>query len=125
MRSLPRLTTVTLLSVALPLVWVAGAHLHLCFDGLEPPVALHHLADGGNHVQHHGPEKQHSDADLDLDSSLTRAPDNGTDAPAVAPTLAHASIGVQDPVSLYTAYAPSSIRTAPWFRQPPPRAPPA
>ena len=123
--SLPRLAAVTLFSAALLLAWVAGAHLHLCFDGQEPSVTLHHLADGGDHLDHHRPEQQHSDADLDLDASIRRAPENDADAPAIASTVAEALSGVQDSVLLRTASAPFSIRTAPWLLQPRPRAPPA
>jgi len=123
--SLLRLAAVTLLSVALLLMWVAGAHLHLCFDGLEPPVTLHQLADGGVHLDQHSPEQEHSDSDVELDTSLRRAPKNSVDAPAIASSVAHASVGLRSTAVLRTVNAPSSIRTALWFLQPPLRAPPA
>jgi hypothetical protein len=122
--ALPRLAAATLLSFALPLVWVAGAHLHLCFDGLEPPVALHHLADGGNHLDHHSPQQQHADADVDFDTLLRRATENGHHAPAVAPTAAQASMPVASTTLARRVMAPSIVRAAPWFLQPPLRAPP-
>ncbi len=40
-----------------------GAHLHLCFDGSEPPATLH-VADTDHHADHHT-----SDAHDDLDVS--------------------------------------------------------
>ena len=43
---------------------VTGAHLHLCFDGSEPPLTLH-TADSA-HVDHHAGESQHHD-DLDVE----------------------------------------------------------
>jgi hypothetical protein len=122
--SLPRLAAVALLSAALSLVWLAGAHLHLCFDGLEAPATLHHLADGGDHLDHHGPEGGHSDPDVEFDTSLTRAPQNGADAPAISARVASASAGVRSTSFLRPANAGSSVRTAPRFRQPPLRAPP-
>jgi hypothetical protein len=36
------------LCAALVALRIAGAHLHLCFDGSEPPVSLH-VADAGAH----------------------------------------------------------------------------
>ncbi len=122
---LPRLAAAALLSAALSLVWVAGAHLHLCFDGLESPATLHHLADGGDHLDHHSSERGHSDSDVDLDTSLTRAPNNGANAPVISARVANASASVRSMAFLRLVNAPSSVRTAPRFRQPPPRAPPA
>ncbi len=123
--SLPRLAAVTLLSAALPLVWIVGAHLHLCFDGLEAPVTLHQLADGGAHLDHHSPEQEHSDSDVELDASLRRASKNGADAASIAPNTVQASPGVQSTSFLHAMNAPSCVRTAPRFLQPPLRAPPA
>lgn len=34
---------ILLLSVTLLITRIAGTHLHLCFDGMEPPVSLHVL----------------------------------------------------------------------------------
>ncbi len=43
---------------------LTGAHLHLCFDGSEPPLALH-TADG-THLDHHGGEDlAHDDMDVE------------------------------------------------------------
>ena len=123
--SLLRLAAVTLLSVALLLMWVAGAHLHLCFDGLEAPVTLHQLADGGAHLDDHSPEERHSDIDLEFDANLRRAPKNNIDALASAPTVALAAPGLQSTNFVRTRSAPSSVRSAPRFLQPPLRAPPA
>ena len=114
-----------LLSVALPGVWVAGAHLHLCLDGLEPPVTLHPLADGGGHLGHHGPDQQHSDSDVGAEASLTRMAGNSAHTPAIAPVAAHESTSVQPTALPRTASAPIAACTAPWSLQPPLRAPPA
>lgn len=53
----------TLACAALLLVRVGGFHLHLCFDGGEPPVSLH-ATDGGIH--HSGPEAAATHHDIEL-----------------------------------------------------------
>jgi hypothetical protein len=122
---LPRLAVVTLASVALSLVSLAGAHLHLCFDGLEPPVTLHHLADVGPYPDHHSPERDCSDPAVELDVGLRGVPKDGTHAPAITPSVAHVAVGVRCGAFLCTVDAPAVARTIPRFRQPPLRAPPA
>jgi hypothetical protein len=42
---------------------LTGAHLHLCFDGSEPPLTLH-TADSA-HVDHHAGETHHEDLDVE------------------------------------------------------------
>jgi hypothetical protein len=43
------------------------AHVHLCFDGQEPPASIH-AADAGEHHDHHDFERdaEHDDLDVDL-----------------------------------------------------------
>lgn len=53
----------TLLCVMLLMVRVGGAHLHLCFDGGEPPVSMH-LMDHGLHHGAPGMDAQHQDTDI-------------------------------------------------------------
>ena len=44
----------------------AHAHVHLCFDGQEPPAAVHMDHEGGH--AHHGAEQgKHDDVDVDVD----------------------------------------------------------
>ena len=52
-------------AIAVLAVRVSGAHLHLCEDGREQPVAVHMLDAPG---QHHGDEAEadHKDRDLDI-----------------------------------------------------------
>ena len=121
--SLPRLFELAVLSFGL--VWVAGAHVHLCFDGQEPPATLHHLAQGGDHLDHHSPEEGHSDSDVEFDTSLTRAPKDGADTPASSASVVSAPAGASIMALVCQVDAPSSVRTASRFRQPPLRAPPA
>jgi hypothetical protein len=120
-----RLAAVALLCASSSLPWVAGAHLHLCFDGLEPPATLHHLADGGDHQNHHSPESGHIDSDVEFDTSLTRAPTDGGDAPAISMRVANACASVGSKTFLRPTQAPSGACSVPRFRLPPLRAPPA
>lgn len=55
----------TLLCVMLLVVRVGGAHLHLCFDGGEPPVSFH-LEDAGIHHQESGVSAPHQDQEVML-----------------------------------------------------------
>ncbi len=50
---------------------LTGAHLHLCFDGQEPPVQLHVLeTDEGHHAS--GLSQPHTDEDVALNDTSTR-----------------------------------------------------
>ena len=42
------------------------AHLHLCFDGREPPVSQHLFDDGAHHAGQAGMSAPHHDADVPL-----------------------------------------------------------
>jgi hypothetical protein len=53
-----------LLSGVLLLLQVSGAHVHLCFDGQEPPVSLHLLDSGAEHFPGLA-YSQHQDEELD------------------------------------------------------------
>lgn len=61
----PRLQAIllTLFCVTLLLGRVAGAHMHLCFDGKEPASAFH-LGDLGIHHSTPGVDLQHADTDV-------------------------------------------------------------
>jgi hypothetical protein len=121
----PRRVAVTLLSAALAFVWAAGAHQHLCFDGLEPPATLHHAVDLHDHLDHHSPERGHTDVDVARDTSLTRTPRSDTDAPATVARVEDASAALASTIFARLPSAPLRARTAPRFSQPPLRAPPA
>lgn len=65
MSTLPatRLTVLIVAGLALLFAQWAGAHLHLCLDGTEPPMSVH-VAGGEDHRAGHGQE--HEDLDLTL-----------------------------------------------------------
>jgi hypothetical protein len=63
------LAIVSLAIVAMP---VNGAHLHLCFDGGEPPATVHSMQDGGVHHEDGGDgaaDSVHHDLDVSIPSS--------------------------------------------------------
>lgn len=62
-----RASAILLLCIALLVVRGTGLgmHVHLCFDGSEPPVALHVAADAVDH-QHPGIGPLHEDVDVSL-----------------------------------------------------------
>ena len=66
-KSHPLMTAV--LCIALLIVRVGGAHLHLCFDGSEPPVSYHAFEDGSAH-ELPGVDVTHQDADIALAGDL-------------------------------------------------------
>ncbi len=62
--SIRRKCVALLLSGVLLLLQVSGAHLHLCFDGQEPPVSLHVLDSGPEHFPG-AAYSQHQDEELE------------------------------------------------------------
>lgn len=73
-------TSLLMLLCAALLLMRSGAHLHLCFDGSEPPVTVH----GNDYGQHHidaGVDAAHQDADvLIAGSAMTRSDNTGVDS---------------------------------------------
>lgn len=92
----------TLLCVMLLVVRVGGAHLHLCFDGGEPPASLH-LMDNGVHHGAPGMDAQHQDADIAVAGEVL---------------VKFAKLGLDLPVLLLAALLVWSLLQAP--RQPAP-----
>ncbi len=62
-RNLKLLTV--LLCVAVVVLRIGGTHLHLCFDGSEPPVSLH-LPDSGLHHGEESATATHADQDVSI-----------------------------------------------------------
>ena len=67
--SRPRAWLLALACLTLLFMQMGGAHLHLCFDGKEPPASLH-LADSDHHADHHGGHHAAGEAHSDLDVPL-------------------------------------------------------
>jgi hypothetical protein len=113
--------------VAAVAVLVAGitnahAHVHLCFDGHEPPAAVY-LADAADHVHDIDDTACKGDVDVDLQSK------------ALAKTVKHDLLAIEA-VAVWTlafesaaanplpVTARACARPAPLYTHPPPRAPP-
>jgi hypothetical protein len=54
------------LCLALVVLRVGGVHLHLCFDGSEPPISYHVADSGIHHLDEHEAGETHSDRDMAL-----------------------------------------------------------
>jgi hypothetical protein len=54
------------LCLALVVLRVGGVHLHLCFDGSEPPITYHVADSGIHHLDEHAAGETHSDRDMAL-----------------------------------------------------------
>jgi hypothetical protein len=115
---------VAALGVLLAGITNAHAHIHLCFDGHEPPAALH-LAGDTDHDKSH--ERDDPDCSGDVDVDLQNQ--------AVAKTVKHDLLGIDTPVSWtlaldgvvaapLAALAESPRHPPPLFTRPPLRAPP-
>lgn len=110
-----------LLCIVLLAVRIGGAHLHLCFDGMEPPLTVH-AGEQIGHDAHH--DEQHTDADLSLlDNGIAK-----TFAQANI-TLALLAVFIFLFVRITSTGAPIAIYRPPFFRFIPlrfssPRAPP-
>ena len=78
-----------LLAIAVLAVRVGDAHLHICGDGQEQPIALH-VADTPG--QHHSDEGAHKDRDLDISGPTLIKKAGGLDELTLAPLLAFALV---------------------------------
>ena len=114
----------TLACIALLLMRIGGAHLHLCFDGSEPASSLH-FSDAGHHADHHG-SQQHDDRDVSLvGDTIVKLGKLNVDLPLLF--LALLAFGLLSlPRSNTTRGDPvlNSINSL-WFLHPPLRGPPA
>jgi hypothetical protein len=91
----------------------AHAHIHLCFDGHEPPAALH-LAGDDDHDRGHDLDDPDCSGDVDVDLQNQ----------AVAKTVKHDSFAIDPPVLRTLAFEDVSASPLPVTGQLPPRPPP-
>lgn len=103
----------------------AHAHVHLCFDGQEPPASVHGaFGDHARHAHHaFQPDQDHDDLDIDLqDQALTKS--FKPDLPAVAPS-ALCVLPLAERAQVTAIAGPrNSPRAPPRFSLPRLRAPP-
>lgn len=116
---------ITLISLAVMAMPVSGAHLHLCFDGGEPPATYHPAEDGSAH-DHPAASGTHNDKDVSLQGvALAKKHDGALDVPtALAVAVLVLRLPVTTPVPAFdTDVAPPiPLRVARIL--PPLRAPP-
>lgn len=102
----------------------SGAHLHLCFDGQEPPTTVH-FADASVHPDH-GDNEQHADKDLNPLVGLFKK--SGTsDADLALPACVVGSVLLLPPPRSTppAAYRLPIVAGRPLHLRPPLRGPPA
>jgi hypothetical protein len=126
------------LCLSLLVMRISGAHLHLCFDGSEPPLSyhvadsgIHHVGgpDHGNaheHSREHSHEQSHDDRDLDVGQDLLLKKLAGKDV-----TLALIAFALllfllsRSPAVTRTAYHPPPPGRPRAYLRPPLRGPPS
>lgn len=107
-------------------VRASDTHLHLCFDGQEPPTTVHFADASVHHDEAHGGEN-HADKDLDPFVGLLLK-HGATDSDLALPTCVLAAVLLLPPVSNTVPPAPDSLPAdlGPSFHwRPPLRGPPA
>jgi|SRR5687767_3476878 hypothetical protein len=107
-------------------VRASDTHLHLCFDGQEPPRTVH-SADASLHDDEHHLGETHADEDFDPFVGVLLK-NSGTDSDVALPLAVAAMVLLLPPASdiLPPAFDPLPPTTAPpFYLRPPLRGPPA
>jgi hypothetical protein len=116
---------IALVSLAVMAMPVSGAHLHLCFDGSEPPATFHPVEDGSGHDDE-PTEGAHNDKDVSLQGvALAKKHDGALDLPTaltVAVLVLRMPVTAPAPVFETDVATPIPLRVARVL--PPLRAPP-
>jgi hypothetical protein len=116
---------IALISLAVMAMPVSGAHLHLCFDGGEPPATFHAVEDGSAHDQP-AVNGAHNDKDVSLQSvALAKKQDGALDLPmalTVAALIIRVPVTAPVPAFDTDVATPIPLRVARLL--PPLRAPP-
>lgn len=107
-------------------VRASDTHLHLCFDGQEPPTSVH-FADGSVHHDEHHDGQDHADKDVDpFVGTLAKTGDADADVALVASVIALAILlpAIRDVPPMRSDL---HVRAAgpPFYLRPPLRGPPA
>ncbi|MBL8268531.1 hypothetical protein [Steroidobacter sp.] len=123
-RSSPFAKTLWLLAIALLLIRVGEAHLHLCLDGADRLVAFH-VKDTPNHAGGKEVSGSHTDLDLAVSASALIKKLAVDELPPVA--FAFFFIALIVPL-MHGSWQPTSLVTPAFStahsRRPPPRGPP-
>ena len=126
--SRPRAWLLALACLTLLFMQMGGAHLHLCFDGNEPPASVH-LTDGDHHADHHGGHhatgEVHSDLDVPLANDvLTKPAKLSLDLPLLLLTLLWLGVLGTIRQDERPRDPPQTFATSPQLHLPPLRGPP-
>jgi len=117
---------IALLALAVAVMPVSGAHLHLCFDGSEPPATFHAIADAGA-AAHNAPDSRvHHDSDISAQSAvLAKKADTGLDLPSlISVTWLSIRLPVEAPAPVVLRDLSPSVSLQVQHRLPPLRGPP-
>ena len=116
---------IALISLAVMAMPVSGAHLHLCFDGSEPPASFHPVEDGSAH-EDEAASGAHNDKDVSLQGvALAKKQDRAFDLPTaltVAALIIRVPVTVPVPAfdaDVATPIPPRVARILPPLRAPP------
>lgn len=118
-----RFCLLLLLGVALLFTRLGGAHLHLCFDGLEPASSLHFI-DSGQHADHHAGE-EHDDRDVSLIADALAKPIKLSLEVALLLVLMGFGAPLFAPAIPRHRFAARITASPPFHLRPPLRGPPA
>lgn len=124
-RRTPLTMLVWLLAIAMLPVRIANAHLHMCLDGQEAPIALHVQDEAGHHDDEH--DTGHEDRDIRVSGPALVAKSGVVDkvTPHLAPVAALESIllpapgRVDAPIRGFCALSPAIFDLRPPSRAPP------
>jgi len=116
---------IVLLCAAIVVLRIGGTHLHLCFDGSEPPISVH-SADSGLHHDVAVASQPHSDQDISLGAeALVKKSSAALDLAALAFVFALLLFFLpRTPNPLPDFFAPPRLSPARIRLRPPLRGPP-
>jgi hypothetical protein len=113
-------------AIAVLAVRASDTHLHLCFDGQEPPTTLH-FADASVHDDEHHDEGNHDDQDFDPFIGVLLK-NSGSDSDVALPLGVAALVLLLPPVTDTLPPTSDTLPSAvdpPFYLRPPLRGPPA
>lgn len=107
-------------------VRASDTHLHLCFDGQEPPTTVH-FADASVHHDDHHEEKNHADKDVDpFVGALAKSGDSDSDLVLLTGvTLKFVLMPIIRDAPAMAPDPPDTPAGPPFHLRPPLRGPPA
>ena len=113
-----------LVCLALLMMRVGGAHLHLCFDGTEPPASFH-VFDVDLHHESPGASVAHQDADVAVTADLYSKPSKAADQLPLAPLMAIVALAsIKQPRQYNLRNSARALHGVQEFLRPPLRGPP-